>query len=907
MNKVVRKAVKLCRSEKIQFFVIYSLVFLCMMRVCFVFFDEAGKGYGWAIDSLPVQFPMLAELRDFIRGFIEKICYGESFSLSNYDFRLGMGADSLTYLSMWYLEPIAFVSAFFDNNRLEILYDFLAMFRIYLAGLSFGVYCFYRKRTGAFAIVCGALVYVYSGWSFFFLRHPVFYATLIYMPLLLIGVEEILRNKRSLFLSLIVFFSAVTHYYFLYINTIIIGVYFLVRYWEVSMVKSWKSFWRYLYRLIGRYFLGIGLSAILLVPNIITFLNSNRMNPIIETRSLWHFGSDWLSKVILSIVAADYTPGCYLHNGFAAIGVICFIVCIIKKGMPIGYKVASLLCTIAFLFPFVTFALHVFSSVHFRWNYIIGFLFGLAVVRVFSEIQILTFRDLIAVTFFILLYSGIQAVNPKLANANTVSSTFFLLILTFLLMLYVNLQRKNKYRFYYLFIESILFLTCCNIYYNAKNVYSADFGNYIAEFVDKNSSYNQIVDTSASAILKRKNDFYRIDSANSGVKNENASIFLNHYGISFYVNVMDKYLAEYNYGLENRGTRLLDTLDNDNRAIMEALASVRYYTIYEGEEACIPYGYTFAGQRPALDGRICKIYENDYFLPLGYTYSQYIHESDYNQLNALEKQEALIQAVVVDDTMDCGDGLIEKGKINSIVEEENNIVIHGVGCEYNAEEKKVTVYQSGGFLMVEFPGKPNCETYVRLNNLNINAYDNAYWIVSFFNDERLLNKTIEARSNTATYSYDCYNYLVNLGYSQNAVTSINIGFPFVGEFDLDDIQIYYQPMENYEKQIEDLTENKLENISESCNEITGTINLKENKMLAFSIPYNIGWTAYVDGKKTDLERINITYMGLYLEKGKHNIRLSYITPGLRIGCFITCCSIIIFVILIIVKKQRKNC
>ena len=62
-------------------------------------------------------------------------------------------------------------------------------------------------------------------------------------------------------------------------------------------------------------------------------------------------------------------------------------------------------------------------------------------------------------------------------------------------------------------------------------------------------------------------------------KNENAAVFLDYYGISFYVNVMDKYLAQYNYGLENRGTRLLDTLDNDNRTIMDELASVRYFTV----------------------------------------------------------------------------------------------------------------------------------------------------------------------------------------------------------------------------------------------------------------------------------------------------------------------------------------
>ena len=48
-------------------------------------------------------------------------------------------------------------------------------------------------------------------------------------------------------------------------------------------------------------------------------------------------------------------------------------------------------------------------------------------------------------------------------------------------------------------------------------------------------------------------------------------------------------------------------------------------------------------------GRICKIYENDYFLPMGYTYNKCISESDYTRLNELEKQEVLMQAAVVED------------------------------------------------------------------------------------------------------------------------------------------------------------------------------------------------------------------------------------------------------------------
>ena len=60
-------------NKKFQFFLLYSIVSLIMIRVCFYYFEESRKGFGWAIDSLPVQFPMFVKLRYFVRELIENI------------------------------------------------------------------------------------------------------------------------------------------------------------------------------------------------------------------------------------------------------------------------------------------------------------------------------------------------------------------------------------------------------------------------------------------------------------------------------------------------------------------------------------------------------------------------------------------------------------------------------------------------------------------------------------------------------------------------------------------------------------------------------------------------------------------------------------------------------------------
>ena len=88
------------------------------------------------------------------------------------------------------------------------------------------------------------------------------------------------------------------------------------------------------------------------------------------------------------------------------------------------------------------------------------------------------------------------------------------------------------------------------------------------------------------------------------------------------------------------------------------------------------------------------------------------------------------------------------------------------------------------------------------------------------------------------------------------------------------------------------------------NEVTGNIKLSEDKLLVLSIPYNKGWTAYVDGKKRDLKRVNVTYMGLLMEKGVHTIRLKYETYGLKQGCFISGATAVIAVFIFWGRSRR---
>ena len=69
---------------------------------------------------------------------------------------------------------------------------------------------------------------------------------------------------------------------------------------------------------------------------------------------------------------------------------------------------------------------------------------------------------------------------------------------------------------------------------------------------------------------------------------------------------------------------------------------------------------------------------------------------------------------------------------------------------------------------------------------------------------------------------------------------------------------------------------------------TATISTEKDVPVFFSIPYESGWTAYVNGEKADIERVNVGFMAIRVNAGTNvEIEFVYETPGLLLGGLIT--------------------
>ena len=63
-----------------------------------------------------------------------------------------------------------------------------------------------------------------------------------------------------------------------------------------------------------------------------------------------------------------------------------------------------------------------------------------------------------------------------------------------------------------------------------------------------------------------------------------------------------------------------------------------------------------------------------------------------------------------------------------------------------------------------------------------------------------------------------------------------------------------------------------------------------------SVPYDEGWSVYVDGKKVKYREVADTFIGIRVPKGSHKITMKFYPRGLFCGIGISLVSILLMVL-----------
>ena len=89
---------------------------------------------------------------------------------------------------------------------------------------------------------------------------------------------------------------------------------------------------------------------------------------------------------------------------------------------------------------------------------------------------------------------------------------------------------------------------------------------------------------------------------------------------------------------------------------------------------------------------------------------------------------------------------------------------------------------------------------------------------------------------------------------------------------------------------------------------TSKVKLDRSNLVFYSVPYDEGWTAYVNGKPAKIERVNVGFMAVEAPAGDNEIRFEYETPGLKTGLLISLGGLLLLVgyLLWMRRLAKKN-
>lgn len=909
------------RKTKKKYLMIYTLCFLITAALVFSAFYLNGKTFVWDSDGVTQHFNALIYYRSWLREILRNLFVEHRLEIPLWDLQIGYGSDILTTLHYYaYGDPLNLLSVFVPKVEwMDEFYTLLILLRIYLAGLTFSFFCFQRKEHSS-AILMGALLYAFSFWTIYAaVRHPYFMNPMIYFPLVLAGVDRIFEKRRPFLYIFSLTAAVMSNFYFGYMICLLVILYCIFRYKAVFGTFELKTTAGWVGRVLGYSVIALMLSAVILLPVAVCALSAGRMSadrwfPLLYSKSYY-------KNFVPAFLYGE--AGNWSEMGYTAYGLLGIFLLFVQKKKNTLLKAGFVVMSLFMLVPFAGYVMNggTYAANRYAWAY------GMVVAYIFVH----TWPDLAKFTkwqkrILLLLCVGYGVLCLVMEEGRTKAVLFSLILLTALILWLLNAGiawiKKKRLR---LFRNCALFGLILSLGFQGIFKYAPSEGNYVGEFTENNGALLNLTAYSPSTAAAETGDdsFWRYDQYGTEAwQYHNANLALGLNSVTYYWSLADSSILQFQKEMYLNLQRDFLYQNLDSRSFLDALAGVKYFVVAAGGEGYVPYGFSQntvtrwvgqdaeTAQEYEAEGRDTSglkavktgVYGTQNNLPLGYTYDSWISRETYESLSVTEKQQALLQGIVLEES--------EIPTAAPVFEDQTQeyTVQYSDGVEQ--EEGGLLVRKAGASMTLTFEGVPDSETYLILDGLDYEGIrpsdcyteeewdslteeernqireQNSDWIQP---DATMLSvygngvKNISYLNHRHSFYAGIHDYLVNAGYSSEGLQTITVVFQQAGRYSFDNCSVVSQPVGNLSSYVEQRRQDSLENVEIGTNRISGEIELDQAKALCLTIPYSEGWTATVDGVETELKRANTMFMALELGAGHHEIVLTYRTPGLTAG------------------------
>lgn len=649
--------------------------------------------------------------------------------------------------------------------------------------------------------ILGAILYAFSGFSIYNIFFNHFHEAIITFPFLLAALDEYMYTRRRGVFALAVFACCFVNYYF-FVGQVV----FCLIYWFVRMFsRSWELSVRDFFLLFFEAVIGVLLSCSLLVPSVLSVLQNPRVNnaPMGWNALIYNKNQRYLHILECFFFPPDiparpnFTPdseskwaslGAWLPL-FSMTGVIAWLQQRrrhwLKKLLCIFFAMA--------LVPLLNSMFQLFNASYYaRWYYMLTLMMVLATVMALERPEIRWKRAIrwtTVITLCIALPIGLmphESEDIKDINGNPIivygleqyptrfwSYVAIALFSLFLLAILFAFFRKRKRQFLKLATCSAAFIAALYSIFvvslgktqsEAANVHLIPYALNGGEDLDLPGDLQNV-----------RSDFF--DSM------DNSAMFWQIPSIQAFHSIVPGSIMEFYPSIDV--TRDVGSRADTTHVGLRALTSCRWLfddmdddTYFGGETKDSPQmpGWTYYDTQNGFD-----IWENEYYIPMGFSYQYYITPEQYEETPKADREQLLLKAMVLSD-------------------------------------EQATKYSSC------ISPLPDFGTY---------SYNDTEYFADCL--------TLQAAS-CSSFSHD------------------NHGF-------------------------------------------TAEVSTISPKLVFFSVPFESGWTATVNGEPAEVEKVSVGFMAVEVPAGNSTIRFNYETPGLTFGILVSLGALVLFLLYLFLVRR----
>ena len=883
----------------------YTVCFVMIAAVVFSPFIINKKSFIWVPDGLQQHYNALLYYRTWLLDIIYSVFRDHNLCIPLWDMNIGLGSDILTTLHYYVIgDPLNLFSVFVpDESYMEQFYCGLILVRIYLAGLAFSAYCRYHEQK-PFSTLLGALVYAFCFWVIVAVRHPYFLNPMIYLPLILIGVDKIYKKEKPWLYIGMLAVATISSFYFAYMICIFVVVYAVLRYFMIFRKLRINEVWRWLLKFIGYSLTAMSLVSFVLVPVIAMTLSTGRAGTR-HNFSIFYSPSYYIKLISGFLIGGSSN---WSELGYTGLMIIAVIFLLSNRKKYLGLRLGFIFMTCLILLPYAGSVLNGGSYAINRYMWAYSMLVSFIAVKMYPQIMDMKMKKRVQ-----LFWGGITYIFICLEIWSHYQKQYILvalLMFTILLWMIIGTRKKTKEKFW--FKSALLAAVMCQLMYQGWVEYAPQGAGYVEEFANQGEAHSMLTDYAAGSLVtnQAKDTTWRYESLQTEEwKNSAMQLGLN--GVSYYFSLANPYISEFQREMYINQTRDFCYSGFDGRSMLDVLSGVRYFIIPEEKKSLLPYQFDKCINRATLAAGSqyevkAAAYENRNVLPLTFASNTYIDRQDYEKMTVTQKQQALLQGVVVERDE------LQEGKKAAKPEFLDQKIPYTITDIKNANltDNSIEVTEEDATLTLQFEGVPESETYFILTGLDytekgslLRQQKNRLHIEVTCGD---INKKITFLTRENNFYSGVTDFLINTGCRTDAVTEMKICFQEKGTYRFDDMKIVCQPVQQIAKWKDALEQQQLEHVTVSDNQVRGNISLDDDKLLCLTLPYSEGWSAYVDGTKTEILRADTMYMAIEVPAGNHQIRFQYVTPYLKTGSVLSMIGLATVIALVFFDKRRER-